>query len=69
MTASTSASPGHGTLPPVIFLPQFSRGNKVPFKVTDVSIVENTISFTVVPMNATERTDLMEQIRQPTEQQ
>lgn len=51
---------------PVIFLPQFSRGNKVPFKVTDVSIVENTISFTVVPMNASERSELIDQIREPT---
>jgi hypothetical protein len=54
---------------PVIFLPQFSRGNKVPFKVTDVSIVENTISFTVIPMTAAERTNLIDEVTQPVQQQ
>jgi hypothetical protein len=54
---------------PVIFLPQFSRGNKVPFKVTSVSIATNTISFTVIPMTAGERSELIQQIKQPVDQQ
>ena len=50
---------------PVVCLPLFSRGNRMsPFKVTNVSIVDNTLSFTVMPMNASERTELLTQIKQ-----
>ena len=53
---------------PVVCLPLFSRGNRMsPFKVTNVSIVDNTLSFTVMPLNASERTELLTQIKQPSQ--
>ena len=49
-----------------VFLPMLSSHNSLaPFKLTEVSIVDNTMSFTVVPMTASERRKLLETIRQP----
>jgi hypothetical protein len=51
---------------PALFLPMLGSHNSLsPFKVTSVTIADNTLSFTVVPMNAVERTNLLSQIKQP----
>jgi hypothetical protein len=52
--------------PSAVFLPMLSSHNSLePFRLSNVSIVDNTLSFTVVPMDSQERTTLLEQIKQP----
>ena len=49
-----------------VFLPMLSSHNSLaPFRVSNVSIVDNTLSFTVIPMGADERAALLEQIKEP----
>jgi hypothetical protein len=49
-----------------LFLPLLSHGGEtVPVKLMDISIVDNTLSLTVIPMNGPQRTALLEQIKEP----
>ena len=51
---------------PAVFLPMISSHNTLsPFKLTDVSIADNALNFTVVPMKASDRSALILQIKQP----
>ncbi len=51
---------------PALFLPLLSRGGEtVPVKLMDISIVDNTLSLTVIPMNGPQRMELLEQIKEP----
>jgi hypothetical protein len=53
---------------PVLFLPLLSKGNlTVPVKLTSVTIANNTLSLTVIPLDAQERATLLDQIKQPTQ--
>jgi hypothetical protein len=50
----------------VIFLPLFAKGNGMaPFRVTEVTIADSTLTFGVIPMSAAERTTLLEEIKKP----
>jgi uncharacterized protein YpmS len=58
--------------PAVVFLPKdFERPNKgsVPVKLTHVGVEKGSLTITVQPMDAEERTALLQQIRQPPAQQ
>jgi hypothetical protein len=49
-----------------VFLPMLSSHNSLsPFKLKDVSIADRTLSFTVVPMSASERANLLADIKHP----
>lgn len=48
---------------PVVFL--WTGSATVPVKLTDISIANNTLSLTVVPLDPTERATLLAQIKQP----
>jgi hypothetical protein len=53
---------------PVVFLWRIAHGNKmIPVKLTDVTIADNALSITVLPMTASERANLLEQIKRPME--
>jgi hypothetical protein len=48
---------------PILFLPLVERGDAVPVRVTQASVVEQKLSLVVQPLTAVERTDLLEHIR------
>jgi uncharacterized protein YpmS len=49
-----------------VFLPMLSSHNLLaPFKLTNVSIADGSLSFTVVPMSASERSNLLTDIKHP----
>jgi hypothetical protein len=51
---------------PVLFLPLLSRGSTtVPVRLTEVTIAKNTLSLTVIPLEESERTKLLERIKLP----
>ena len=51
---------------PVLFLPLLSRGSTtVPVRLTDVTIANNTLSLTVIPLDAPQRSALLERIKAP----
>jgi hypothetical protein len=53
---------------PVVFLWRIAHGHKmIPVKLTDVTIADNALSITVLPMNASERADLLQRIKRPME--
>jgi uncharacterized protein YpmS len=57
--------------PAVVFLPKdFERPNKgsIPVKLTQVAVEKGSLTVTVEPMDAQERTALLQQIRQPVQQ-
>lgn len=58
--------------PAVVFLPKdFERPTKgsIPVKLTHVGVEKGALTITVQPMDAEERTALLQQIRQPVQQQ
>ena len=57
--------------PAVVFLPKdFERPNKgsIPVKLTQVAVEKGSLTVTVEPMDARERTALLQQIRRPVQQ-
>ena len=50
---------------PVLFLPHDKQKTGYPVKLTDVKVSNDSISLTVVPLNAQERKDLLASLRKP----
>jgi hypothetical protein len=50
---------------PVLFLPHDQAKTGYPVKLTDVKVADDSISLTVVPLNAQERKDLLASLRKP----
>ncbi|HEX3357962.1 MAG TPA: hypothetical protein VHS31_13400 [Tepidisphaeraceae bacterium] len=51
---------------PALFLPLISHGGEtIPVKLLNISVTDNTLSLTVIPMNAPQRTALLAQIKEP----
>jgi len=51
-----------------LFLPMLSAHNNLaPFKLTNITIEDNTLSFTVLPMDQSACAQLLEQVKQPIE--
>lgn len=52
---------------PALFLPdQLGRSGSLPVKITDVTVVDGTLSLSVEPMDAPQRTALLDELRGPT---
>jgi len=49
----------------VIFLPVFQENRRVPAFLSDVKVTEGEMQFTVFPMNATQRNDLLTHLKEP----
>lgn len=49
----------------VIFLPVFQDNRRVPVSLSDVQVTDKQVTFTVVPMDAQERTKLIEHLKEP----
>ena len=49
----------------VIFLPVFQDNRRVPVSLTDVKLNDRELTFTVVPMDPTQRAELLTHLKEP----